>query len=434
MKRILLVMMQPPGSSGVMGLIYGKLLPYLDKEGWEFHFAGPSPELTSVLIEKVDCSPSRLHYTRNVSLSRRFSVLKTRQRDPSILYWMYAALQLASVVAERVCRHDSSDYLLKGLLRTVRTADDRWNYDLIAGKSPDFRVLDAVADLASAMKKPLVAMIDDPHGKRDARGFVPDQVERQKQIFDQCCGAIFMSPMTRDRYVNSGLVDERKAISLTDSFPTSRHLYRSGKSILPSVERLSSAHSTSPVLRSVHLGMLPEWRPIEALFAALRDCAVEFQIDFYGYVYPEARRLIQSDSGLRRCIRLWRAVSYEESHYLAEDCDVLLVVIGPRHLDNQPSKFFEYLGHSKPLVVLGPEGNLIQNIVNLLGIGVYCDILRPESIAAGIETVSRQYDLFRNSFVKNSSLIEAYSDRSVALRWSECLDSMLGPAEIRPTT
>jgi hypothetical protein len=81
-------MMQPPGSSGVMGLIYDKLLPYLDNEGWEFHFAGPSPGLSSVLTEKVGCSPSRLHYTRNVSLSLRFSVLKNRQTGKSIRYWM----------------------------------------------------------------------------------------------------------------------------------------------------------------------------------------------------------------------------------------------------------------------------------------------------------------------------------------------------------
>lgn len=429
-KRVLLVMMQPPGSSGVMGLIYDKLLPFLDHEGWELHFAGPLPELASVLTEKVGCSSSRLHYTRNLSLSLRFSVLKNRQNGKSVRYWAYAALQFAAVVGEKIFRHNSSAYLVNGLRRSILVADAKWNYDLIAGKSPDFRVLDAVADLASFMHKPLVAMIDDPHGKRDGQEFIPCDRERQKQVLDQCCGAVFMSPMTRDRYVTSGLVDGAKAYSLTDSFPTARRLYRPGRSVLPRVEGDSRSCPGSRALRAVHLGMLPEWRPIDALFTAFRDYPIDLQIDFYGYVYPEACRVIQADTRLRQSIRSWRSVGYEESHDLAEDSDVLFVVIGPRHLDNQPSKFFEYLGHSKPIIVLGPQGNPIQAIIHRLGIGVYCDILLPQSIATGIETVSREYESFRKAFSKNSLLIEAYSDRSVALRWSECLDQMLARSSL----
>ena len=52
-KRILLLTIQPPGGDGVQSLIFTKLCPFLVASDWEFHFAGPSPELTSLI-----CSPA----------------------------------------------------------------------------------------------------------------------------------------------------------------------------------------------------------------------------------------------------------------------------------------------------------------------------------------------------------------------------------------
>lgn len=219
MKRILLVMIQPPGSSGVQGLIYNKILPYLDNSDWEFHFAGPSPRLTSVLVEKVGCPPSRLHYTNNVSWSLRFSVLKNHHREGALLYYVYGLLQFIARLVERVARHDSRQYMISGLMATIRQAEKEWNFDLIAGKSPDFAILEAVAEQASSLNKPLVAMVDDPYGKRDGLNFLPYEKQKQKQILDQCRGAIFMSPLTLDRYVKCGLVSRDKSYAFTDSFP-----------------------------------------------------------------------------------------------------------------------------------------------------------------------------------------------------------------------
>ena len=65
-KRALLVMIQPPGCSGVQALIYNKLLPFLDDSEWELHFAGPAPELVSVLTEQLPYPAERLHYTNAV--------------------------------------------------------------------------------------------------------------------------------------------------------------------------------------------------------------------------------------------------------------------------------------------------------------------------------------------------------------------------------
>ena len=410
-----------------MGHIYTKILPFLEDHGWEFHFAGPSPRLASVLTEHVDCPPERLHYINNVSWSLRLSILKNRRNSRSFIYWFFAILQSIALAAEKLFRHDGRAYMLQGVERIVIDADKRWNFDLIAGKSPDFSMLDAVARVAEQLHKPLVAMIVDPHGKRNGLEFFPYDRDRQEQVLTQAIGAMFMSPLTRERYVQSQLVATSKAYAFTDCYPTSAGYYLSGRSCLPSRPSSSSLpDNNKPILRVVHIGMLPEWRPIETLFEAIRSAPPSVLIDFFGYVYPAARQLMKNDSQLSPVMRCWRqSLTLSECHFLAEDCDILLVVIGPRHLDNQPSKFFEFLGHRKPLLILGPLGNPIEEIINSLGIGAYCDILNPDSIINGFKKISNQYGQFVSAYEINNDKIEIYSAEQVAQHWADCLNKML---------
>lgn len=426
-------MMQPPGSNGVQGLIYDKILPFLEDYGWELHFAGPSPSMASVLTEKVNCHPSRLHYSSNVSWSKRFSVLKNRCRNRSLLYFFYGFLQLISSRLELLLRHDHLRYTVAGLRRVVREAEAQWNYDLIAGKTPDFRVLEEVASLAAEMNKPLVALIDDPHGYRNEFGFTPDDPEKQQKILHQARGAIFMSPVTRERYVQAGLIDPGKAYALTDSYPVSPSFYAARSRGLSRRDDpiRAGAPASAPdgdQLRLVYLGMLPEWRPIEALLTALEAVPISVQIDIFGYLYPEAKEAILASPGLSRAIRVNRPVSYEASHDLAEESMGLLVAIGPRHVDNQPSKFFEYLGHRKPFLVLGPKGSPVEVLIRDLEIGVYCDIGSSESICAGILSFHNQYYSYVEAYDRNQELIEQYSAPRVAGRWADCLNAMLSQA------
>jgi hypothetical protein len=172
--------------------------------------------------------------------------------------------------------------------------------------------------------------------------------------------------------------------------------------------------------------MLPEWRPIETLFEAIRSAPPAVLIDFFGYVYPAARQLMKSDSQLSEVMRCWRqSLTLSECHFLAEDCDILLVVIGPRHLDNQPSKFFEFLGHRKPMIVLGPQGNPIQTILEHIPIGVFADIESSESIAHAFQNVVSHYQVFVDAYTTHSSQLAAYNDVNTAAHWSFCLNTML---------
>jgi hypothetical protein len=431
MKRILLIMTQPPGCSGVQGLRYNKLLPYLESEGWEFHFAGPSPRLVSVLTESLDYPDERLHYTDRIPFSRRFSVEKNRHAARSLPYLLWGGLQLISSVLERIFGHDPAASLRRGLTQVVMAADRHWDFDLIAGKTPSFETLETAAAIARRLQKPFVSLVWDPHGYRNAEGFIPSDPERQKAVLDQSVGALFLSGLTRDRYVADGLVDPSKTHEITDSYSEMPALYSRGRSDLAATDapfRTSSLHRS---LHLIHLGVLPQWRPIEPLLDAFEEFNAtpeasthRVHLHQFGFLYPEAQSRIQNSTRLDSIVSVSKSVSYTQSHWLAEDADVQLVVIGPRHLDNQPSKFFEYLGHGKPLLVLGPPGNPIEAIVQELGIGLYADVSSSEEILNALRSLAQDDDSFRRAYLDRREDIRRYSASSVAAKWCDILDSM----------
>jgi len=422
-KKVLLLTIQPPGGSGVQSLIFSKLCPYLLDSEWDFHFAGPDPQLTSVLSSPSDYPTENLHYTRSISRSRVFSILKNRQAEKSPRRILYSGFQLFFKIVEQLSRHDSMAYLKRGIREAAEQAESAIDFDVIAGKSPDFNVLEIAAELAQAYHKPLLAIFDDPHGQRDHDHFYPDDRSRQAKVLDQAQTVLFMSPKTRERYVQCGLVTAAKCLTITDSYSPDPDLYRQSDP--------DQQHSRANAeIQIAHLGNLPHWRPIDTLLEALRLWVARADssnlvLHQYGYLDDRARDQIRRESALTNLIRLHPAISYQQSHHAAARSDVLLVVIGARHLDNQPSKFFDYLGHNKPMLVLGPPGNPIQEITNHLGIGVFCDVRNPKSILAGIDRLTTGLPEFKASYQQHKRDIEAYSANAVANKWVRVLNGVI---------
>ena len=422
-------MIQPPGGTGVQGLRYSKLFPHTLNSDWELHFAGPDPRLTSVGLEPLVCPVEHCHYSRHVSASLHFATLKNRQNKYSLPYFFFGLLQLLAQRLERALGHDSFSYLERGLQSTIEHADRLYGFDLIAAKSPDFRMLELGAAIAQRLGKPLLAIYDDPHGQRDALHFYPDDRERQLKVLQQARGVLFMSPLTRDRYVEQGLVAAAKTFCLTDSYPLDACFYPPAPA---PPQATSGPGQPRQALRLVHMGNLPEWRPIDPLLQALSSLDQRLghqrlQLDFYGYLYPQAQALIQQipNSSDQLSIAIHAAVNHRQSHQLAAAADVLLVMIGPRHLDNQPSKFFVYLGHHKPVLVIGPPGNPIQALVEDLGIGLFCDVHDPRAIREGLVEISRHYVRYQQAFSHAASAIERFSAPAVAADLLAILDATL---------
>ena len=317
----------------------------------------------------------------------------------------------------------------RGIKATILAAERQWDFDLIAGKSPDFFILETAAEIAQQVGKPFLAIFDDPHGRRDDQHFYPLDQDKQIQLMKQAAGVIFMSPMTRERYISLGLVDATKTYSMSDSYPMTKTLTAAFVQPSHAPLPLGGIEPKDTSINMVHLGNLPEWRPINTFVNALEqliavDQNVKLRLSFYGYVYEGAKELIRNHPLIANRCQFYPAVSHQESHDVAENSDLLLVMIGRRHRDNQPSKFFVYLGHHKPVLVVGPLGNPIQAIVENLGIGVYADVDRPDSIEAGMRQLMDHYEHYVKAFEINQTKVQAYSAKNVAEKWVKILDKV----------
>jgi hypothetical protein len=417
MPRALILSLQPPGGGGVQARRYAKLLPHLPAAGWEFHVVGPDPRLDAVTPEPFPGQERFCHYSRRVSRSQRCAIRRNRRPPGSPLRLWFGLRQLIHRQLEQLVRHDPQAHALEGLRATALETAVRLPFDVVAGVCPDFRVLEVAREVAGRLGKPFIAIYDDPFGHREKGRFHPAHPERQRAVLAAAAGAVFASPLTLARYREQGLLGDTPARFLPDCFEPAGPASGEPPAQLPTT------------LTLFHPGNLGPWRPIEPLLEAVRRWRPEEQgglrILLYGYLYEAARAAIRSDPRLRHDVTIHAAVSNERSHQLAEAADGLLVLIGPRHTDNLPSKFFEYLPHATPVLVAGPEGNPLQEIVEDLEKGIYCDIESSAAILDALMTLRRRAGWFRERHRHNRDAIAAYAAPTVAGAWGAAFDGFL---------
>lgn len=433
MARALILSLQPPGGGGVQARRYAKLLPHLPAAGWEFHVIGPDPRLDAVTPEPFPEQERFCHYSRQVSRSQRCAIRRNRRRRGSPLHLWFGLRQLVHRRLEQLGRHDPQTHALEGLRATALETAARLPFDAVAGICPDFRVLEVALEVAGQLGKPFIAIYDDPFGHREKGRFHPAHPERQRAVLAAAAGAVFASPLTLERYREQGLLGDTPARFLPDCFDPGE-----APAVPPAgvdggpADRETPARPLAP-LTLFHPGNLGPWRPIEPLLEAVRRWRAEahggLRILLYGYLYEAARAAIRSDPLLRQDVTLHAPVSNERSHQLAEAADGLLVLIGPRHTDNLPSKFFEYLPHGTPVLVAGPAGNPLQAIVEDLEKGIYCDIESSAAIFDALVALRERGGWFRERHRHHRDAIAAYAAPAVAGAWGAAFDDFLA---IRP--
>lgn len=427
MPRALILSLQPPGGGGVQARRYAKLLPHLPAAGWEFHVVGPDPRLDAVTPEPFPGQERFCHYSQRVSHSQRCAIRRNRRRPGTPLHLWFGLRQLIHQWLERLAHHDPQTHALEGLRATALETAAAIPFDVVAGICPDFRVLEVALAVAGRLGKPFIAIYDDPFGHREKARFHPAHPGRQRAVLGAAAGAVFASPLTLERYREQGLLGSTPASFLPDCFAIGE--------VPPPSEGTGTAARGEPIaaagapLTLFHPGNLGPWRPIEPLLEAVRRWQRaglgELRILLYGYLYEAARTAIRSDPTLRTAIRVHAAVSNERSHQLAASADAVLVLIGPRHTDNLPSKFFEYLPHTTPVLVAGPAGNPLEAIVDDLHKGLYCDIENSAAIFDALATLQRQAGTLRAHQRHHPDAIDAYAAPRVARAWGEAFDGFL---------
>ena len=415
LRRLLLLSIQPPGASGVQAIRYAKLLAHLRVLGWEVHVLGPDPALDSVHREPVQAAAGTCHYLRAVAWSRRWSVRRHRFPAGHPLRGIYGVLQAGCRLLERLRKADPQAALLGSMCQRAEALLRRQSFAAVAGVCPDFGVLEQAARCAARTGTPLIAIYHDPHGSRSLEGFKPADPQRQEAVLQAAVFAIFASPLTRQRYIEAGLVAADRSTWISDSHPVPPPVFSS---------RLSPPEVALPQpFRLLHLGNLGPWRPVEPLLAALQALAAadDFppaEIDQFGYIYPEASRQVAASQALSARLHVHPACPYAESHRHASAASALLVVAGPRHPDNLPSKFFEYLGHRKPILVLSPPDGCLADILERYPVGLAADVTSAAAIEAALRQLVSRADAFEAAYA-TSGILEAYAAPAVAERWAQ---------------
>jgi Glycosyltransferase Family 4 len=134
-------------------------------------------------------------------------------------------------------------------------------------------------------------------------------------------------------------------------------------------------------------------------------------IEFIGYV-PDWLPPMIKNFGLQEIVTLHGFVSHEKAKLIQEHFDLMLAtsekVIGEEHY-SLPSKIFDYVIHSKPVLGFVTSG-IQKDFIEESGIGIICD---PDRSADSAQLIA---NLLKNGrrFIINNQYLESYKRRNLA--------------------
>ncbi len=419
MRKALFILPEPPPTNGVMAIEYARVSSHVPSCGWQFHFLGPDPRRNSPYPPLRDFPEELSHYAGDINLSRRSSVERNRNRGIRRVLW--SVVRGMCVVTEKLfpSTGQHTERRTQALIERGLRLTASHRFDLVVGTIPDLAFAQAAAALSAGTGLPLVLHYHDPLGHRARNGFTPTFVDAQRALFEQAAGVIFASPMTMQRYREQGFIHPRTR-AITYSFEPA-----GAETAAPAPSGASARELTLS-----HIGSLAPWRPIRTLVNAIaefnRNSVVRIRLTQIGYMDRDSDRYARTHLQPGRDLIVEPTKPHREAAAAALHSDVLLVVIGPRHADNIPAKFIEYLGYNKPVLVVGPKGSVVEAMLRQLGVGSYADIDSTDAIRDALTCLTNDYEEFARMTRKNSIQIDYYCAERVAERWCDFLDSIAG--------
>lgn len=158
-----------------------------------------------------------------------------------------------------------------------------------------------------------------------------------------------------------------------------------------------------------------EHQPIDIFFKILKDLIAENRIDrnrinvkFYvfGYDRPNISRLIES-YGLNDVIHEHGKVDYNKSHEIQMSSDVLLLVKwqGKGGEGVYTTKIYDYIGARKPILVVGPEGGIIDELIRRTSSGI---------IAGDEDSLKKAISVLYGEYIKRGYIKHKGNDQEIS--------------------
>jgi len=128
-------------------------------------------------------------------------------------------------------------------------------------------------------------------------------------------------------------------------------------------------------LRIVYTGMIyPGRRDPSPLFEAIAQLGVRaksIKVSFYGRYLDIVRPLAQH-YGVEESVEVHAPVPYREALRIQAEADMLLLLLwdSPHEKGTFTGKLFEYLGARRPILAVGPIGNVASDLIQSLQAGV----------------------------------------------------------------
>ncbi|MCX8167142.1 MAG: hypothetical protein N3E37_04815 [Candidatus Micrarchaeota archaeon] len=155
---------------------------------------------------------------------------------------------------------------------------------------------------------------------------------------------------------------------------------------------------------------------IYALFEALKALP-DFSFVYAGYS-AETLMNISSQYGLQR-VKIHKTVPYEEFNRLVIEADIILVLSTFfKEATFFGGKLYEFLGFDKPILVIAPKNEEIEELSYEAG-GIYISDANPENIKQTLERIAE--DLKKKKNFRKSEFYVKYSHSALAKELTELI-------------
>lgn len=402
----------PMGLSGVQRI--AKFVKYLPEFGWDpiVLTTNKAPYYAfddSLLMELEDKNIKIYRTDEDVT-----KIIKKGDK-PIISYPNKFLKTIQSMVVQTFVQPDSRRFWMKYALRTARKIFQENRIDLIMATAPPFTNFLIANKLSREYDVPFVVdyrdlWVDNPYYFYPTIFHKNYAIQLESEVLKNCSRAIVIS-----RDMKNSLLSRYRFLGHNDISIIS-HGYDQ-----LDFENISPHHKNSDKLIITHSGVFsadltPKYfiKAVNLLFTEKPQLANKIEFRFYGILQKQYQRMIKK-SKFAGSFSLNGYLEHKELMNHLASSDVLWLMF-PRPIVT-PSRFYEYLGARKPLLVCSYDGD-VTRIAESTGAAIIC---KPKDVKAIALAILDYYNKWKNNKlpIPNESVVEKFDRKFLTQQLSK---------------